>query len=101
MKLIFSSVFESDYAELVGYFHEQAGELVSVRFEKSFEHLAALLQQNPELGRVRRDLKPEGIRSFVVPQFRNFVLFYRVAGEDLIILRLRFGGMDLPALFQS
>lgn len=101
MNLIFASVFESDLAELSGYFSEQGGASVSLRFEESVCRMVDLIVQNPELGRVRRDLKPESIRSFVVPQFRNYVLFYRISGNDLIFLRVRFGGMDLPALFQS
>jgi hypothetical protein len=47
----------------------------------------------------RRDLKPDGIRSFVVPEFRNYLLFYQIKGDDLILLRVKFGGMDLPELF--
>ena len=101
MNLVFNSVFESDFAELIGYFHEQGGAVVSVKFEESVCHLTRLLLKNPELGRLRRDLKPEGVRSCLVPQFRNYVLFYRISGHDLVIFRMRFGGMDLPALFQS
>ncbi|MGA3267064.1 MAG: type II toxin-antitoxin system RelE/ParE family toxin [Verrucomicrobiota bacterium] len=101
MKLVFSSVFECDFAELAGYFFEQAGTGVSRQFEDSISRLAKLLLRNPELGRARRDLKPEGIRSLPIPDFRNYLLFYRVDGNSLVLLRVRFAGMDLPALFQS
>jgi len=101
VKLVFSSVFESDFAELVGYFFEQAGAEVSLGFEESVCRLAKLLFRNAELGRARRDLKPAGIRSLPVPDFRNYILFYRVTGDELVLLRVRFGGMDLPALFQG
>ena len=101
MKLVFSSVFESDFAELVGYFFEQAGVEVSFRFEESVCRLTKLLLQNLELGRARRDLKPAGIRSLPVPDFRNYILFYRATRDELVLLRVRFGGMNLPALFQG
>jgi len=101
VNLIFSSVFESDFAELAGYFQEQGGTTVSLKFEESFCRLTELLLQNPGLGRLRRELKPDAIRSYAVPQFRNYLLFYQVAGQDLIFLRVRFGGMDLPALFRG
>lgn len=101
MKLVFGSAFEADFAELIGYLHENGGPLVSQRFEASVVHLVELLLQNPELGRVRRGLKPEGIRSFVVPEFRNYVLFYRLSGEELVLMRVRFGGMNLPTLFRA
>ena len=99
MKLIFSSVFESDVAELSGYFFERGGKGVADRFERALTDMVVMLDRNPELGRTRRELQPHGIRSFVLPGFRNYVLFYRIDGSDLIFLRLRFGGMDLPALF--
>ncbi len=98
MKLIFSSIFESDFAELVGYFSAQAGDKVSTRFEDSVCQIVELLVKSPELGRLRRDLKPNGIRSFAIPQFRTYILFYRTSGSDLIFLRVRLGGMDLPGL---
>ncbi len=101
MKLIFGSVFEEDFAELVGYFAAAAGPEVSIRFEDRVCRLTELLLKHPELGRLRRDLKPEGIRSFVVPEFRNYILFYQVKGDELILLRVRHGAMNLPALFES
>jgi plasmid stabilization system protein ParE len=97
--LVFSSVFEADFAELLGYFHEVAGSHVSNKFETSAVAMVERLQQNPEMGRIRRALKPEGIRTFGVPRFRNYLVFYRIDGRDLVFLRLRFGGMDLPSLF--
>ena len=101
LNLVYASVFEADFSELIGYFQQNGGASVSERFEDSVVHVVNLLLDNPELGRLRRDLKPAGIRSFGVPQFRNYVLFYRVAGEELTLLRVRFGGMDLPSLFRA
>jgi len=98
MKLVFSSVFEGDFAELVAYFQDNAGSDLSVRFENQICELIDLLMRHPELGRLRKDLKPVGIRSFGVPDFRNYHLFYLIKGEDLVLLRLRCGEMDLPAL---
>jgi plasmid stabilization system protein ParE len=101
MKLVFSSVFEADFAELVSYFHANAGAKVSRSFEDEICRLLHLLQQQPELGRVRHDLKPDGLRTFGVPEFRNYLLFYQVKGDELILLRVKFGGMDLPGLFHE
>ncbi len=98
MKLVFSSVFEADFAELVAYFQDNAGSDLSVRFENQICELIELLMRHPELGRLRRDLIPVGISYFCVPDFRNYLLFYLIKGEDLVLLRLRYGGMDLPAL---
>jgi len=101
MKLVFSSVFEADFAELIAYFQDNAGNGLSGRFENQICRLIELLMQHPELGRLRRDLKPAGIRSFGVPDFRNYLLFYQIKGDELVFLRLRYGGMDLPALLRT
>ncbi len=50
---------------------------------------------------MRSDLKPEGVRSFVVPEFQNYLLFYQIKGDQLLLLRLKFGGMGLPGLFRG
>jgi addiction module RelE/StbE family toxin len=99
MTLIFSSRFEDDFAELVSKFAEAAGEDLAMRFEEQVIRLTRRLLRFPEMGRLRHDLKPEGIRSFMVPQFHNYLLFYQVKGEELVLLRVRYGGMNLPLLF--
>ena len=72
MKLVFSSVFEADFAELIAYFQDKGGS------EDQVCELIELLTSHPELGRLRKDLKPDGVRSFVVPDFRNYLLFYQI-----------------------
>jgi toxin ParE1/3/4 len=55
-----------------------------------------LLARHPHLGRPRdEDLRP-GLRSFPVG---NYVIIYRVDGEDVLILRVLRGSRDIPALF--
>ncbi len=44
MKLVFSSVLESDFAERVGYFSEHAGDKVSIRFEDAVCQIIELLE---------------------------------------------------------
>jgi addiction module RelE/StbE family toxin len=100
MKLAFTGVFEADAAELSAYFMEQAGPGVAQCFEEELVRLAELLLAHPELGRRRVDLRQDGLRSLVLREFRNYVLFYRVEGDTLVFLRVRFGGMDLGNLFR-
>lgn len=54
-----------------------------------------LLAETPEMGRVRDEVIP-GIRSF--PKGRH-VIFYRVRGETLEIVRVLHGSRDYTALF--
>src|SRR5579862_5135060 len=101
MKLVFSSVFEQDFAELVTYFAREEADELATRFEESTYQIIGLLLQQPELGRPRRDLKPAGIRSFRLRGFKRYLLFYQIRGAELVLLRLRYGGMDLQSLFLS
>jgi len=100
MNLVFGSVFEQDFAELVTHFAREASPELGARFEENTCALIELLLQQPELGRQRKDLKPEGIRSFRVKGFDRYLLFYQLRGEDLVLLRIRHGGMNLQALFR-
>jgi plasmid stabilization system protein ParE len=99
MKLILGSVFERDFAQLITWFAAEASLEVATRFEDNTCKLIRTLLQNPRLGRVRTDLRPADIRSFRVPGFDRYLLFYQVRGGELVLLRLRYGGMNLPALF--
>ena len=56
-----------------------------------------LLATHPHLGRRRdEDLRP-GLRSFPVGEY---VIVYRVEGEDVLILRALRGSRDIEALFR-
>ena len=55
-----------------------------------------LLAGHPYLGRRRdQDLRP-GLRSFPAGQY---LIFYRIEGEDVIILHVAHGRRDLETLF--
>lgn len=98
-RLVFSSVFEADFAETAAQFAAIASPETSLRWEKAVIRLTKLLQKFPELGRIRRDLHPPGMRTFVIKEFPNYLLFYRTTATEIIFLRVRYGGMDLTKLF--
>lgn len=54
-----------------------------------------LLANHPYAGRVRDDLRP-GLRSFPVGQY---VIIYRIQGEDVVILHVVHGHRDIENLF--
>jgi toxin ParE1/3/4 len=99
MNLVVCSVFERDFAELITRFAAEASADVAIRFEDRTLRLIQALLKNPEMGRLRKDLTPSGIRSFRVRGFDRYLLFYQLKGDDLILLRIRYGGMNLQALF--
>ncbi len=57
------------------------------------------IQRIPDLGRLRRDLKPDGIRSLVMRRFPRYRIFYRLHQDNIEFLRVKHGMMDLPKLF--
>ena len=57
-----------------------------------------LLARQPYIGRRRdQDLRP-GVRTFVVG---DYVIAYRVDGENVLILRVLRGSRDVEALFRD
>lgn len=98
-RMVFSSVFEADFAEITAQFAILASPEISLRWENAVIRVTGLLQKFPKPGRVRRDLHPKGVRTFVVKEFPNFLVFYRITANEIIFLRVRYGGMNLAKLF--
>ena len=61
----------------------------------------ALLSRNPALGRRRQFRRHQNIRSWVVTEFTNYLVFYRELpdGSGVEILRVLHGALDLDGLF--
>ena len=62
-----------------------------------------LLARNPALGRKREFRRRQNIRSWVVTEFTNYLIFYRELpdGSSVEILRVLHGARDLDALFEK
>lgn len=101
MKLVFSSVFESDFSSGVEYLARNATEKIATEWETAVGRTLLLLQKNPELGRVRRGLQPTGIRTFSVTGYPRYLIFYLVRKDELVPLRVKHGAMNLQALFSG
>ena len=101
MKLVFSSVFETDFASGVEYLAREASEEIATRWEQAVYRTIEQLQKNPQLGRVRRDLRPAGIRTFGVKGFPRYLIFYQAREQELVLLRVKHGAMNLHALFAT
>jgi toxin ParE1/3/4 len=89
---------EADLQDIAFYvFHETGNieaadrvlQLVAQRFD--------LLADHPRAGRARDDLRP-GIRVFPVG---SYLLLYREAGPDVVIVRVLHGSRDIEALFDD
>ena len=89
---------ESDLDEIWYFLATQSSSIdVADRVIDSITARFALLAQ-PYMGRRRdEDLRP-GVRSFVVG---DYVIAYRVDGDNVLILRVLRGSRDIEALFRD
>ncbi len=69
------------------------------RFKPAVQEAAEFLGQWPFAGR-RRHFKTPGLRSWQVPGFERYLIFYRVGDERLEIVRVLYGMQDLPRYFK-
>jgi plasmid stabilization system protein ParE len=98
VRTVFSSVFESDFAEIIAYYASDVTAELSVRFEKCVVETFEQIASHPEIGRRRKDLAHPEIRSLIVAGFENYVIFYQIRKEELFFVRLLHGARHLPDL---
>ena len=81
--------FLLDLAEELTWLNEKAGPDVANRWYEEVCSTTEQLRRHPGMGRPRRDLEPEGIRSWRVDGFPRWLLFYSVRPDALVLLRIR------------
>lgn len=101
MTLIYRPQFWIDLEDGVAYLAEKASAQTAVRWHDEVMTTLQRILKHPHLGRPRHDLRPEGIRSFVVRRYPRYLLFYIWNDETIEVLRIKHGMMDLPELFQK
>ena len=97
MKHRLSLLSDSDLDDIWYYVASQSGNTdIADRLIGSITDRFFLLTRYPNLGRARdEDLRP-GLRTFPVGEY---VIFYRLEGEDVVILRVLRGSRNIAALF--
>jgi toxin ParE1/3/4 len=92
-----SPLADSDLNDIWYYVACQSGSMdIADRLIGSIADRFFLLASHPHLGRARdEDLRP-GLRTFPVGEY---VIFYRIEGEDVVILRVLRGSRNIAALF--
>ena len=101
MKTVYRPQFWRDLEEGVAYLAGNASSEVATRWHEEVLASVGRVERLPELGRLRQDLNPPGIRSLVLRRFPRYLLFYRLDADTIEILRVKHGMMDLPQLFAS
>lgn len=89
---------EADLEDVAFYLFVQTGSLeIADRLIQSVTERFDLLAAHPRAGRSREDLQ-RGVRGFPVGEY---VVLYRVEGDDVVILRVVHGSRDLDALLRE
>jgi toxin ParE1/3/4 len=88
---------EADLDDIWWYIARGSGSVeIADRFIELLAGRFYLLANNPYIGRRRdHDLRP-GLRSFPV---RDYMILYRIEGDDVSILRVLRGSRDIKAAF--
>lgn len=94
---------DADIDAAVDYYSEESGPELAMRFLRSVQHACDLLRSHPTAGSVaclaRTDLR--GIRRWPVPEFRAHLIFYRLVGDDVEIVRVLHGARDIERIFET
>ncbi len=97
MTLLISPEAESDLLGIWRYIFQESNTQTGDRLIESIIDGIFLVARHPFAGRLRNELRA-GLRSFPI---RSYVLFYRIDGENINILRVLHGQRDIETLFGS
>ena len=75
----------------------------AARVHQAILNLADFLAQHPELGRRIRNaaVRHKEIRWFVVPKFRNYLIFYRPFQKTILVVRVLHASQDWTRFFPA
>jgi len=88
-----------EHCGYIGGDHPEAAE----RVRRTILNTADLLAQHRELGRRIRKAGPRHaqIRWFVVPKFRNYLIFYQPFQQTIIVVRILHAAQDWTRIFPA
>ena len=98
----FSPKAARDLDEISGYIAADNPEAAK-RVRRIILNTADLLAQHPELGRRIRKASARHlqIRWFVVPKFRNYLIFYQPFQETVMVVRVLLAAQDWTRFFPA
>ena len=101
-RVIWRAVAEQDLTEAYLHIGAESPEAAE-RLLDAVEGAVALLLENPEVGQPRefRSPRAQGLRSWMPRDFPNYLIFYKVAGDDIEIVRFLHGARELPPFFED
>jgi|SRR2546422_808595 len=95
MKRFVRPAFYLDITETELWLLEHAGADTADRWHESLWKTIEFLEKHPFIGRERRDLKHNGIRSWRIKDFERWLIFYGVRDDAIVLYRVVSGTMNL------
>jgi plasmid stabilization system protein ParE len=101
VKLLATPQFIADVEDCAEYLYSEASGPVAEGWQRALKQAVRLIAEVPEIGRVRQDLPQPGIRTMNLRKYPAYLIFYRIEGKQIELLRVRHGMMHLPGLFEG
>jgi plasmid stabilization system protein ParE len=76
VNLIYRPRFWFDLEDGVAYLKHEASIEVAIRWHAEVMATVGRVLKQPDLGRIRHELKPDGIRTLVIRRYPRYLLFY-------------------------
>jgi toxin ParE1/3/4 len=95
MNLIVKSAVWDDLRE-IGLRIAKANPDAADRFLSAAKESFEILRGHPHIGRLR-SFSAIGVRSWVIPDFQNYLIFYVPTGTEVRILAVMHGARDLAS----
>jgi toxin ParE1/3/4 len=99
-RVVVRPLAQSDLDEQALYIAQDSVD-AALRFLDAAQTAFGRLRSFPEIGRSREFLHPDlrNVRSWPIPKFEKHVIFYRLAGEVVDVLRVIHSARDLESIF--
>lgn len=98
MQSLVRSAFYRDVSKEIEWLVRKAGPEIADRWQEALWETITELEKFPFLGRERTDLRPAGVRTWRVNRFGRWLLFYRIQGDAIVLLRVKYGTVNLPSV---
>jgi toxin ParE1/3/4 len=92
-----------DIERCTDYLEEHASREVALRFRSAIMQAVAQIEAMPSAGSPRSVRNPRlaGLRMWIVPGFRNYLLFYLTPGGGAEIVRLFHSAQDVHNILEA
>jgi toxin ParE1/3/4 len=100
-RLVLSDAAVADILEQADWYMAQSGQALAQRWEKAVTSAVLRVVKNPAAGTpcTFRAAELRKVRRTTIPGFPKHLLFYRIYGTEMLVLRVIHGARDLEKLF--